>query len=70
MIIDFPTRSKIKWPVFCGYNSKEIKWFRIFGFGMCFKCDRLNFSERYGYKKIRKINTKWRYNFLKRKKEL
>lgn len=41
-------------------------WFRIFGYGLWFSNGALNFSERNGYKKIRKLPFGWRMGFLKR----
>ena len=56
----------MKYPFFCGYNGKDIKCFRIFGYGIYITKSYLNFSERNGYKKIIKISPKWRIRFLNR----
>jgi hypothetical protein len=54
--------------IFSGFKSKSIFWFRIFGYGLCFKNTRiypLLFSERNGYVKVLKIG-KWNVRFLNR----
>ena len=56
----------MKWPIFCHYNGDEVKWFRVFGWGLCFKKDRLSFSERNGYEKVTKLWGNWRVKGLKR----
>jgi hypothetical protein len=43
-------------------------WFRIFGWGLWFSNGNLSFSERNGYKKVRKLPFGWRWGILKRGK--
>lgn len=52
--------------LWCDYKSEGFFWFRIYGYGLCFKDIRkhpLLFSERNGYTKTININN-WSIKFL------
>jgi len=49
------------------HKSKNIFWFRIFNYGLCFNTT-MRFSQRYGYTKYIKIG-KWIITILKPKED-
>ncbi len=46
-------------------KSKDLFWFRIFGFGLHFKKSKPLFSERHGYKKLIQLGFGWRTGILR-----
>ena len=55
------------WLFFSFFICSDVRWFRIFGYGLHLTKARMNFSERNGYSKFITIG-QWRLKTLQKEK--